>query len=147
LECKKNSPYYEAHKNAQATLKTLGSLNPKPDGDFTAINGIPGSGKSRFILDTYNTGAWDLIVTPTSALKQEFVDAGCHAKSWASAMPDAAGLSIIIDEAYLMDPVAVCFYANVSSKLMLVGDSMQQKYDSSNRTATASPGAKASVKL
>jgi len=34
-----------------------------------------------------------------------------------------------------MDPVVICFYANVCSKLLLVGDSLQQKYDASNRTA------------
>jgi len=134
LDCKPTDGFAAAHKEAQKTLKGCTNYVSSPKGEYTCINGIPGSGKSKFIMQTYETGQWDLIITPTSALKEEYVNAGCSAASWASAIPAAAGANLIIDEAYLFDPAVICYYACVASKVLLVGDSMQQKYDSNNRT-------------
>jgi len=53
----------------------------------TAINGIPGCGKTHLMKRIFARGGWDLVVCPTSALKEEYSDECIPAKTTIAAIP------------------------------------------------------------
>lgn len=108
-------------------------------GKVSIINGIPGCGKTRLMLETFTRGGWDLVVCPTNALKQEYSAACVPCKTTVASIPSIRGRSIIIDEAYKMGIIELCYILSHCKKALLVGDSEQTSFNNADY-----PGAGAS---
>jgi len=124
-----------AHIQAeQAALKT--SPPPRTDllarhirGKVTAINGIPGCGKTHLMKRIFTKGGWDLVICPTSALKEEYAVECIPAKTTTAALPYVKGKAVIIDESYKMGIIELCYILTHCRQALLVGDSEQTAFN------------------
>jgi len=98
----------------------------------TAINGIPGCGKTHLMKRIFAKGGWDLVVCPTSALKDEYTEDCIPSKTTTSAIPHIKGKAVIIDESYKMGIIELCYILTHCKRALLVGDSEQTAFNNSD---------------
>ncbi len=109
-----------------------GLLSRHIRGKVTAINGIPGCGKTHLMKRIFAKGGWDLVVCPTSALKEEYAEECIPAKTTTAALPLIKDKSLIIDESYKMGIIELCYILTHCKRALLVGDSEQTSFNASD---------------
>ncbi len=127
-----------AHLQAeQSALKAArssssGLLSRHVTGKVTAINGIPGCGKTHLMKRIFAKGGWDLVICPTSALKEEYAEECIPAKTTTAALPLVKDKALIIDESYKMGIIELCYILTHCKRALLVGDSEQTSFNASD---------------
>lgn len=122
----KTEIFEELNASAIAAVK---DVTFKTDYHVIGYNGVPGSGKTRTIIETCRKTDW-IVVTPTRELAQEYRDAGFKSLTMITAIASGVeGRQVILDEFFLLSPGVAFALLNQCKLALIAGDPKQMRYN------------------